>query len=74
MSTQGINNRMYYSHDAEMRAQRERFVLALIVLALGIGFGSAVALLFAPQSGERTRRALEEVAETVVDRVGERVR
>ena len=73
-----LNNRMYYSREAESQAQRERFVLAIIVLALGLGFGAAVALLFAPQSGDRTRKVLTDsvgnVVEKVRDEVEERIR
>lgn len=50
--------RTYYSREAEMRAQRERAAAVLIFLAVGVVLGTLVALLFAPQSGKRTRREL----------------
>ena len=48
------NNRTYYSNDAKTRSIRKNS--ALIVLALGIG--AAIALMFAPNSGEKTREDL----------------
>jgi len=34
------NERMYYSHEAEMRAAREMTKLTVILLALGLGAGA----------------------------------
>lgn len=48
------NNRTYYSNDAKMRATRN--TSALLILALGVG--AAIALMFAPNSGEKTREDL----------------
>ena len=48
------NNRIYYSNDAKMRSIRKNS--ALVVLALGVG--AAIALMFAPNSGEKTREDL----------------
>jgi len=73
MATNNLNNRMYYSRETQEQAQRERFVLALIVLALGVGFGAAVALLFAPQTGDRTRRVLTDSVGSVVEKVRDEV-
>src|SRR5690606_17357651 len=49
------NDRTYYSHDAEMRAMRDRTILTLVFLMFGLGFGAALALLFAPATGKQTR-------------------
>lgn len=49
------NDRIYYSHDAEMHAMRERTLMTLVLLTLGLGIGAALALLFAPSSGKKTR-------------------
>jgi gas vesicle protein len=49
------NDRIYYSHDAEMHAMRDRTVLTLLCLMLGLGIGAAMALLFAPASGKKVR-------------------
>ncbi len=56
------NERIYYSHDAEVRAVRETARLTLLCLALGAGIGAVLALLFAPASGKKTRA---NVARTV---------
>lgn len=58
-----MNERIYYSQDAERRAQRDRLSLALMVTTLGIGIGAVLALLFAPQRGELTRQQLSEQLE-----------
>jgi hypothetical protein len=63
------NARLYYSREAEMQVQRERFVLSVIVAALGIAFGAAVALMLAPYSGEKSRRMLAKSAEAVASNV-----
>lgn len=53
-----MTDRMYYSREAEMRAQRERMTAILVFLAFGAIIGSAIAILFAPQSGKKTRDQL----------------
>jgi gas vesicle protein len=58
------NDRVYSSHDAEVRAVRETARLTLLCLALGAGIGAVLALLFAPASGKNTRA---NVARTVED-------
>lgn len=52
------NDRIYYSHDAEMHAMRDRTVLTLVFLMFGLGIGAAMALLFAPSSGKKVRHDL----------------
>jgi gas vesicle protein len=49
------NERIYYSHDGEMRAMRDRTMLTLIFLTFGLGIGAGLALLFAPTSGKKVR-------------------
>jgi gas vesicle protein len=56
------NNRIYYSREAEMHAQRERLVLVMLVTGMSITIGTLIALLFAPQSGDDTRHQLGERA------------
>ena len=62
------SDRIYYSHDAEMHALRDRTVLALVFLTFGLGIGAALALLFAPFSGKTTchdlARSVEEGLQT----------
>jgi gas vesicle protein len=61
-----MNERIYYSHEAEMQANRERAVAITIFMLLGLGIGAALALLFAPKSGEKIRK---ELAAGVEDRL-----
>jgi gas vesicle protein len=49
------NERIYYSHDAEINAMRNRTMLTLLFLTLGLGIGAALALLFAPTTGKAVR-------------------
>ena len=58
------NDRIYYSHDAEAHAMHATIRLTLVCLTLGLGIGAALALLFAPSSGKKTRG---EFARTVED-------
>jgi gas vesicle protein len=62
-----MNERTYYSHEAEMRAMRERAMAVGMFMLLGLGIGAALALMFAPKSGEKLRK---ELAEGVEDRFG----
>ncbi|MFQ3566788.1 MAG: YtxH domain-containing protein [Aggregatilineales bacterium] len=59
-----MSDRMYYSREAEERANRERMITIITFLLLGVGIGAALALLFAPRSGERTR---EQISSTVTE-------
>lgn len=59
-----MNDRVYYSREAEMRVQRERAVAILVFMGLGLGIGTVLALLFAPKSGDKTRA---ELASTLGD-------
>jgi len=53
-----MNDRIYYSRDAESQANRERITAILAFFVVGITVGTALALLFAPRSGEKTRAEL----------------
>jgi gas vesicle protein len=55
-----MSNRVYYTQEAEMQANRERLVLAMIAMGFGVGLGSLLMLLFAPQAGVKTRNELGE--------------
>lgn len=57
------NDRIYYSHNAEVHAMRGRTVLALVFLTFGLGIGTALALLFAPSSGKIARHDLAKGVE-----------
>ncbi len=55
--------RIYYSHDAEKHATREVKRSKALLLAGGLAVGAAVALLFAPSSGKKTRSELGKAVE-----------
>jgi gas vesicle protein len=57
------NERIYYSHDAEMHARRDKSLLTVLFLTLGLGIGAAFALLFAPLSGKRMRHEIGQSVE-----------
>ena len=57
------SDRVYYSHEAEMHAVRNRTVLTLVFLTFCLGIGAALALLFAPKSGRRVREDLTRTVE-----------
>ena len=57
------NERIFYSHDAEMHAMRVRTVITLVFLTFGLAIGAVLALLFAPASGKATRHELAKSVE-----------
>jgi gas vesicle protein len=57
------NDRIYYSHDAEAQAMGDRAKSTLLYLMFGLGIGTALALLFAPSSGKKTRADLAQTVE-----------
>lgn len=58
-----MNDRIYYSREAEMQAMRERNTAILAFLVIGVTIGSVLALLFAPRSGDKTRAEIGDVLE-----------
>ena len=64
-----MNQRTYYSEEAKYRARREMAIILGVVLALGISIGTAIAMLFAPSSGEETREELADVTEHAYKRL-----
>ncbi len=67
-------NRIYYSHEGEMRAARETIWLTLICLAFGLSIGAGLALLFAPSSGRKIRMDLARTMEEGLNSGQEAVR
>ncbi len=57
------NERVYYSHDAEIHAVREMTKLMALCLMVGLGIGAALALLFSPLSGKKVRDDLTKTME-----------
>jgi len=55
--------RIYYSQEAERAAKRQRLLTIVVFMALGLGLGAEIALLFAPDEGEKTRRLISEAAQ-----------
>lgn len=53
-----MNNRIYYSQEAEEQAKRHQVLVGVLFAAFGLTIGAAVALLFAPRSGDQVRRDL----------------
>ena len=62
-----MNDRIYYSREAETQALRERTAAIFVFFVIGITVGTALALLFAPRSGEKTRAELSDALEQSFD-------
>lgn len=62
-----MNERIYYSREAEERARRQQTVIVILFMALGLGIGAILALLFAPSSGEEVRRGIVNSVEGSLD-------
>jgi len=60
-------DRIYYSRDAELQANRDKTLMAVVLMAIGLGIGAALALLFAPASGEETRHEISHKFEDGVN-------
>lgn len=58
-----MNDRIYYSRKAEELMKRQQAAGAVIFLLVGLGIGLILALLFAPQVGEKTRSLIVEALE-----------
>lgn len=69
------NNRVYYSHEAQVHAARKNTALVVLALSVGAGIGAAVGLMFAPNTGQRTREdlahGLEQGVKNLEDKVDE---
>jgi len=60
-------DRIYYSRDAELQATRDKTLMAVVLMAIGLGIGAALALLFAPAAGEETRHEIAHKFEAGVN-------
>jgi gas vesicle protein len=61
------NNRTYYSHESEERAARRNTALIVLALSVGAGVGAAAGLMFAPNTGQKTREDLTHGLEHSVE-------
>ncbi len=59
-------SRSYYMGDEELRSKSSGVVNMLVFLLLGLGIGAALALLFAPEEGEKTRGKISDSLESGV--------
>ncbi len=55
------NERVYYSHEAEIHAMRETARLMVLCLMVGLGIGAALTLLFAPTPSKKIRENLTKM-------------
>jgi gas vesicle protein len=66
-----VSNRVYYSEEAEKEMERQKMISTVVNivvgLALGLTFGGIVALLFAPNKGQKTRK---KIANQIDDTAG----
>lgn len=60
--------RIYYSREAEQAARQRQIAGLLAFLTLGLGIGAAIALMFAPQEGSRTRDEINSALEEGIRR------
>ncbi len=67
------NNRTYYSHEAEVRAARRNTAFIVLALSVGASVGAAAGLMFAPNSGQKTRDDLKNSLEQGVKKLEEKV-
>jgi gas vesicle protein len=66
-----MNNRIYYSEEAEQQARRQQTLAVIIFTAFGIGIGTALALLFAPSKGEVTRQSIAHTGNDAMHKLEE---
>ena len=66
------DSRIYYSREAEGRAQRHRMTAVIVFMALGLGIGAVLAFMFSPQTHKirkKVGRAVEEGLDTGREKV-----
>ncbi len=68
-----MSQRTYYSEEAKKQAQVKTTAIVAICLALGATIGTAIAVLFAPKSGEETREELGEASHSALDKLQHQV-
>lgn len=63
-----MNERMYYSAQAEQEARREKLLLVLVSVGLSVSISTMLAMLFAPQSGDKTRQMIADSVKDALDK------
>lgn len=58
-----MNKRIYYSQEAEQMARRQMAMGMALFIIIGGALGALIALMLAPNSGEKTRRELSKAFE-----------
>jgi gas vesicle protein len=66
-----MRDRIYYSKEAQQRANRDRFLLVAIVSLIGVAGGALIMLLLAPRSGDETRQQIASAVSEAAERSGE---
>lgn len=61
-----MSERIYYSQDAKAQAQRQTMLAIVLMLSVGVSIGAVLGILFAPDSGEKTREELGSAVESRV--------
>lgn len=69
-----MNERRYYSQEAEMQAKREIALLTIFALAMGVSIGTVLALLFAPKKGEDIRDDIGKMIESQMGTVEKQIK
>jgi hypothetical protein len=67
-----MSDRIYYSREAEERAQRQRMVAVLVFMALGLGIGAVIAMMFTPE-GQKARKQMGKTVGRSLDTGREKV-
>jgi hypothetical protein len=67
-----MSDRIYYSREAEERAQRQRMVAVLVFMALGLGVGAVIAMMFTPE-GQKARKKMGKAVEDGLDTGREKI-
>jgi gas vesicle protein len=62
------------SFDWRLTMKMKNMLYGLGILSAGVGIGAAMGVLYAPQSGRRTRKMISRAAEDGADFVAERSR